>query len=97
MPKTCSQTAISHRTNKPIHGIAAMLQNMSDAGGPDAYMKNLAFEAGKAGGKAVIAEMDRRELVKQRRHLKSVAWFNQCSISKTRKRILCMRFFMVNI
>lgn len=75
MTRKCSQTAISHRTGGKIYGIAAMLQNMSDAGGPDNYMKKLAIEAGKAGGQVVIDEMDRRELVKQRKHLKSVAWF----------------------
>lgn len=40
----CSHTAISHRTGKPISGIAAMLQDMSDQGGPDSYEARVVAE-----------------------------------------------------
>lgn len=35
---TCGFHAVSHRTGKPIHGVAAMLQTMSDHGGPDQFL-----------------------------------------------------------
>lgn len=35
---TCGFHAVSNRTGKPIHGVAAMLQTMSDHGGPDAFL-----------------------------------------------------------
>mgnify|MGYP003597068116 FL=1 len=70
--KTCSDTATSHRTGQPIFGIAAMLQNMSDAGGPDKYRHDLATAAGRAGGLAVLEEQERRNSVRDKKHLKVV-------------------------
>ena len=72
MAKTCTDTAISHKTGKPIYGIAAMLQNMSDSGGPDQYRLTLATEAGRAAALAVLAEQQHRENVKQKKHLRVV-------------------------
>ena len=63
---TCSDSAISKRTGKPIYGIAAMLQNMSDQGGPDQYRKNIAKRA---------SEITFNELVKDIYSETKVAWF----------------------
>jgi hypothetical protein len=35
---TCDFHAVSNRTGKPIHGVAAMLQTMGDHGGPDQFL-----------------------------------------------------------
>lgn len=63
---TCSDSAISKRTRKPIYGIAAMLQNMSDQGGPDQYRKNIAKRA---------SEITFNELIKDINSETKVAWF----------------------
>lgn len=63
---TCSDSAISKRTGKPIYGIAAMLQNMSDQGGPDQYRKNIARRA---------SEITFNELMKNINSETKVAWF----------------------
>lgn len=50
---TCGFHAVSHRTGKPIHGVAAMLQTMSDHGGPDTFL----HKAVERGTKYALAEL----------------------------------------
>ncbi len=73
--KTWGHTAISNKTGEPIYGIAAMLQNMSDAGWPDAYHSQLANTAGRAGGLAMFEEMTGQKRSKKHTKLKAVSWF----------------------
>ena len=50
---TCDFHAVSNRTGKPIHGVAAMLQTMGDHGGPDAFLQ----KAVERGTKYALAEL----------------------------------------
>lgn len=50
---TCSFSTVSERTGKDISGISAMLQTMRLAGGPDAYLENLAEDVGARVGRSV--------------------------------------------
>lgn len=67
----CGDVAISHRTGKKIHGIAAMLQNMKDVGGPDLYRHNIGITAGDHAARTVLNELG---ISISKPKLKSVKW-----------------------